>query len=140
MPIKIFLKTSGSRWGAVIRHDEREDETSGRYEGTQLATALYGATEVLNRLEESADVTVFSDIDYLIQGASYWLPNWIQNEWYKSCGEPVANRDEWESLAHAMDRHNVTWQYERRNNRYLRRALALARGHYSGDDVANDGD
>jgi ribonuclease HI len=54
-------------------------------------------------------VFLYSDADYLIDGAARWIKGWQRRNWRTRDGKPVANRAEWEALLEAAKPHHVTW-------------------------------
>lgn len=126
MKAEIFVKTSGTRWGVVILKDKEIEEKCGIYNGTQLAAVIFGVTQAFSQLTGATDITVFSDIDYLVQGASHWLPKWIRNDWHKANGDPIANKNEWQDLVAAIGPHNVNWKYDQHSEN-MHRAFTLAK-------------
>jgi ribonuclease HI len=40
-------------------------------------------------------LVVKSDSEYVVKGATEWLPKWKENGWKKSSGQPVANAELW---------------------------------------------
>ena len=97
-------------WGAVLRMDEHTRPLSGS-ETTTTANAMLvrGATEALRALTKPCNVTLYSDADYLIKGASTWVQGWQARGWQTKDGKPVANRAAWEALIEATRPHHVTW-------------------------------
>ncbi|NLE99881.1 MAG: ribonuclease HI [Anaerolineales bacterium] len=97
-------------WGAVVRQGSHARPLSG---ASKLATAnamlLHGAAEALRAVETPSRITVCSDADYLIKGASQWLYGWQARGWKTKDGKLVANRAEWEALLEAARPHQVTW-------------------------------
>jgi ribonuclease HI len=101
-------------WGAVLRKDETTRELSGRVENTSAnALLLVGATEGLRALTRPCSVTVHSDADYLLRGASQWTGTWISRGWRTKDGSPVANEAVWKELLQAAEPHEVHWQLAR---------------------------
>jgi ribonuclease HI len=70
---------------------------------------LRGAAESLGVLSAPSQVTVCSDAQYLIRGASAWVEAWRARGWQTAEGKPVANREQWEALLEAARPHQVTW-------------------------------
>ena len=70
---------------------------------------LRGAAEALGALSVPSQVTVCSDAQYLIMGASAWVEAWQARGWRTAEGKPVANREEWQALLEAARPHQVTW-------------------------------
>jgi len=97
-------------WGAVLRLDEHTRTLSGGEPATTAnAMLIRGATEALRALTNPCRVTLYSDADYLVKGASLWVKGWQARGWQTRDDKPVANRAEWESLLEAARPHHVTW-------------------------------
>ncbi|KAK0671882.1 putative ribonuclease H [Cercophora samala] len=56
-------------------------------------------------------VVVLTDLEYIVKGATEWLPRWVERRWRKSRaragrgmgGRKYANRDLWEELQHRIE-------------------------------------
>ncbi len=97
-------------WGAVLRMDERTRSLSGGEAATTSnAMLIRGATEALRALTRPCRVTLYSNADYLIKGASSWVTGWQARGWQTRDGKAVANRAAWEMLLEAVHPHTVTW-------------------------------
>ncbi|MBN1956031.1 MAG: ribonuclease HI [Anaerolineae bacterium] len=111
--VEICVKSSGhgaGGWGAVLRMGQHARALSGQAPAaTANAMLIRGATEALNALNRPCQVTVYSDAQYLIKGASSWLKNWQSRGWQTRDGKPIANREEWEALLAAARPHRVNW-------------------------------
>lgn len=99
-------------WGAVLRHQGRERELSG---GEALTTnnrmELMAAIMALEALNEACRVTLHTDSQYVRQGITEWMANWVRRNWKTAGGDPVKNRDLWERLHAANQRHTVEWRW-----------------------------
>jgi ribonuclease HI len=115
-------------WGAVLRKGETTRELSGRRTGTSAnALLLVGAAEGLRALTRPCTITVHSDADYLVRGASHWVTSWISRGWRTKDGSPVANESAWKELLQAAEPHEIRWQLTRPDeNPDLARAGELA--------------
>ena len=65
----------------------------------------------LEALTEPCQVALHTDSRYVQQGISEWLPNWIRRGWKTAGGDPVKNRDLWERLHLASQRHSIDWKW-----------------------------
>jgi len=102
--------TGAASWGAVLRVDEHTRTLSGSQPQTTVnAMLLRAAAEALRALKHPCRVTVYSDADYLVKGASQWVKGWQVRGWQTKDGKPVANRADWEALLEAAGPHHVTW-------------------------------
>jgi ribonuclease HI len=99
-----------SGWAAIMRRGSHTRALSGSDpDATSNAMLLGGAAEALRALRVPSRVTVCSDAQYLILGASAWVEAWQARGWHTREGKPVANREEWEALLEAARPHQVTW-------------------------------
>jgi ribonuclease HI len=134
-PITICVKASSngpsgrSGWGAILRRGSNTRALSGSDpQATPNAMLLYAAAEALGALTVPSRVTVCSDAQYLIRGASTWADAWQARGWQTAEGKPVANKGEWQALLEAARPHQVTWLLTRGEaaSPDLRRAAHLA--------------
>ncbi len=99
-------------WAALLRHKEREREIAG---GETLTTnnrmELMAAIVGLETLSEACTVTLVTDSQYVRQGITEWMPNWVRRHWKTAGGDPVKNRDLWERLHAATLRHTIDWRW-----------------------------
>jgi len=99
-------------WAVVLRHEGRERELSG---GEALTTnnrmELMAAIMALEALKSPCRIALHTDSQYVRQGITEWMPNWIRRQWKTSGGDPVKNRDLWERLHAATRRHHVAWHW-----------------------------
>ncbi|MCY7313987.1 MAG: ribonuclease HI [Pseudoxanthomonas sp.] len=99
-------------WAAMLRHEGRERELSG---GEALTTnnrmELMAAIMALEALKSPCRIGLHTDSQYVRQGITEWMPNWIRRQWKTSGGDPVKNRDLWERLHAATHRHHVAWHW-----------------------------
>ena len=131
--------STGSRgpggYGAVIMFwDGKEQEISGgEQDTTNLRMEITAACVALETIDEGHTVTVFSDASYLVNCMRRgWYEKWRENGWFNYRKEPVANRDLWERLLEATQRHQEVWW--RKVKGHSRRAGV----HKSGNDRADE--
>jgi ribonuclease HI len=109
--------STGSRgpggYGAVIFWKDRTGEISGgEHDTTNLRMEITAACVALETLDEGYTVTVYSDASYLVNCMRRgWYERWRENGWLNYRKQPVANRDLWERLLKATQRHQeVRWR------------------------------
>ena len=109
--------STGSRgpggYGVVISWKGKTEEISGgEQDTTNLRMELTAACVALESIEEGYTVSVYSDASYLINCMRRgWYKKWRENGWLNYHVEPVANRDLWERLLEATQRHQeVRWR------------------------------
>jgi ribonuclease HI len=96
----------------LLRYGARERELAG---GEALTTnnrmELMAAIMALETLTEPCVVMLQTDSQYVRQGITEWMPNWLRRHWKTAAGDPVKNRDLWERLHAATQRHRIEWRW-----------------------------
>jgi ribonuclease HI len=94
---------------------------------------MTAACVVLERIDEGHKVTVYSDSSYLVNCMRRgWYKKWRENGWLTRRKELVANRDLWERLLQATQRHQeVLWRKVRGHSK-------SGGSHKSGNDRADE--
>jgi ribonuclease HI len=130
--------STGSRgpggYGAVIFRDGKAEEISdGEHDTTNLRMEITAACAALETIDEGHTVTVYSDASYLVNCMRRgWYEKWRENGWLNHRKRPVANRDLWERLLRAMQRHReVRWRKVKGHSK-------KAGAHKSGNDRADE--
>jgi ribonuclease HI len=99
-------------WAALLRYRGRERELSG---GESMTTnnrmELMAAIMALEALNEPCEIVLHTDSQYVRQGITEWINNWARRGWKTAAGEPVKNRDLWERLHAAAQRHSIEWKW-----------------------------
>jgi ribonuclease HI len=99
-------------WGALLRWRGQERELAGgEPDTTNNRMELMAAIAALEALREPCDATLQTDSQYVRQGITTWMPNWVRRGWKTAGGEPVKNRDLWERLHAAAATHAVEWRW-----------------------------
>jgi ribonuclease HI len=129
--------STGSRgpggYGAVIYWEGKTEEISGgEQDTTNLRMEITAACVALKTIDEGHVMTVYSDSSYLVNCMRRgWYKKWRENGWLNYRDEPVANRDLWERLLEATQRHKeVRW-------RKVRGHFKTGGPHESGNDCAD---
>lgn len=131
--------STGSRgpggYGAVIIswNGKKQEISGGEQDTTNLRMEITAACVALETIDEGHTVTVHSDASYLINCMRRgWYKKWRENGWFNHRKEPVANRDLWERLLEATQRHQEVWW--RKVKGHSKRAGV----HKSGNDRADE--
>ncbi|MEP6633352.1 MAG: ribonuclease HI [Luteimonas sp.] len=99
-------------WAALLRYQGREREIAG---GEALTTnnrmELMAAIRALEALSKPCVVSLTTDSQYVRQGITEWMANWVRRGWKTAGGAPVKNQDLWERLHLAAQRHRVDWHW-----------------------------
>lgn len=104
-------------WAALLRYNGREKELSGgEVQTTNNRMELMAAIMALESLKEPCAVTLHIDSQYVRQGITEWMPNWVRRNWKTAGGEAVKNRDLWERLYLATQPHRIDWRWVKGHN------------------------
>jgi ribonuclease HI len=99
-------------WAALLRWRGQERELAGgEADTTNNRMELLAAISALEALREPCDATLHTDSQYVRQGITLWMPNWVRRGWKTAGGDPVKNRDLWERLGAAVAAHKVEWRW-----------------------------
>ena len=99
-------------WGVLLRYGEIEKRLYGfAAETTNNRMELTAAIEALKALKVPADVRLWTDSKYVLQGITEWLPNWKKRNWRTSANKPVKNADLWRELEAERTRHRIDWRW-----------------------------
>ena len=89
-----------------------KDLLSGRgNETTNNRMELAAVIIALEALNRGCNVTLYSDSQYVVRGITKWIKTWKQKGWRTSGKKAVENRDLWERLDRATERHSFSWTW-----------------------------
>ncbi|MFT4257911.1 MAG: ribonuclease HI [Pseudoxanthomonas sp.] len=104
-------------WAALLRYNGNEKEIAGgESRTTNNRMELLAAIMALESLKEPCAVTLHADSQYVRQGITEWMPNWVRRNWKTAGGDPVKNRDLWERLHAATQPHRIDWRWVKGHN------------------------
>ena len=118
-------------WGAILRYAGVEKELSGGdKQTTNNQMEIKAVIEALKILKEPCDITLTTDSQYVVQGMTKWLNDWIARGWKTSSKKPVANQELWTELADLAKKHHIHWSWVKGHAGHAEneRCDALARG------------
>ena len=119
-------------WGAVLEHQSRERELYGyEPETTNNRMELMAIIQALEALKRPCRVRAITDSQYVMKGVTEWMAGWKKRGWRTASRKPVANRDLWERLDAAIQRHDIEWQWVRGHTGQA--------GNERADELANRG-
>ena len=97
-------------WGALlIAGSKRKEIYGGDPDTTNNRMELLAAIEALNALKKPSAVTLHTDSTYVKDGLTKWIHGWKRNGWKTAAKKPVKNKDLWQALEAACDRHEIKW-------------------------------
>jgi len=119
-------------WGALLIFGDVEKKISGGEDSTtNNRMELMAAIRALNQLKRSCKVTLHTDSKYVRDGITKWLVGWKSRGWKTAAKKPVKNRDLWEELDAATQRHSIEWLWVKGH--------AGDPGNERADELANQG-
>ena len=99
-------------WGALLVSGEDEKELFGVQENTtNNQMELKAAIEALNALKAPSKVILHTDSTYVKDGLTKWIHGWKKNGWKTAAKKPVKNKEYWQALDAACQRHDITWKW-----------------------------
>lgn len=128
-------------YGAVLKYQGHVKELA---QGYQLTTnnrmEMLATIKALEILKEPCKVTVTTDSQYVRQGITGWVNNWVKNNWQTASKQPVKNVDLWKALYKQNKRHNIDWQWVKGHSGHPdnERCDDLARTAAEGSDLLSD--
>ena len=101
-------------WGVrLFSPDGRVRELGGQEAATtNNRMEMQAAISALQLLHGQAQVTIYTDSQYLINGITKWLPAWHRRGWLTTSQTPVKNSDLWQQLE-SLQHRGVRWQHVR---------------------------
>ncbi len=117
-------------WAAILRWNGHEKELSGgEPQTTNNRMEMMAAIAALEALKRPSAVALTTDSQYVMKGITEWMPGWKRRGWKTADKKDVKNRDLWERLDAALQRHSVRWHWIKGHSGHLEneRADELAR-------------
>ncbi|CAD0348018.1 ribonuclease HI [Xanthomonas hortorum] len=104
-------------WAALLRYNGREKELAGgEATSTNNRMELMAAIMALETLTEPCQIVLHTDSQYVRQGITEWMSGWVRRGWKTAGGDPVKNRELWERLHAATQRHSIDWRWVKGHN------------------------
>lgn len=99
-------------WGATIKIDHETFEIFGGEDNTtNNRMELIAAIKALEYLNESYEITLYTDSNYVKDGITKWIFNWKKNNWKTSSKKIVKNSDLWIQLDAIQEKRKVNWNW-----------------------------
>jgi ribonuclease HI len=100
-------------YGAIILDDGvlLKEFSGGSKKTTNNRMEMAAAIIALRSLPEEADVIVFSDSKYVVDGITKWIKGWQNNNWVTKSKSEVKNKDLWIKLLMASANKKVEWRW-----------------------------
>lgn len=101
-------------WGVILRYQGQEKELfGGEAETTNNRMELMAVIQGLEALSRPCQLVLTTDSQYVMKGITEWMENWQRRGWKTADRKPVKNKDLWQRLTAALERHQVEWQWVR---------------------------
>lgn len=123
-------------WGALLRFEDTEKELFGGEENTtNNRMELMAVIESLNSLTRRCTIRVTTDSNYVKDGISSWIHNWKKRNWMTAAKKPVKNKDLWQELDKAVNKHDVEWAWVKGHSGHRENEIADALANRGIDEM-----
>lgn len=119
---------------------ERE-YSAGYKKTTNNRMELMAAVVGLEALTRPCEVDLYSDSQYLVNAFNqHWIEGWIKKGWKRGRNEPVKNKELWQRLLSAKEKHQVSfhWVKGHAGDEMNERCDQLATSAADGRDLLED--
>ncbi|QPJ64925.1 MAG: ribonuclease HI [Candidatus Nitrohelix vancouverensis] len=101
-------------YGCILRYEGRSKELKGNSrQTTNNIMEMMAAIVALQELKEPCKVSLTTDSQYLVKGATEWLAGWKRKGWKTASRQPIKNKELWEEVSRLIDMHEITWLWTR---------------------------
>ena len=69
------------------------------------------AIMALRTLNQPCEVALWTDSQYVRQGITQWIHNWLKRDWKTAARQPVKNASLWKTLHAETQRHKIEWHW-----------------------------
>ncbi|KJH71107.1 ribonuclease HI [Aliterella atlantica] len=129
-------------WAVVVYYTDNcvHEFGGGEKQTTNNRMEMQAAIAALNFLvnaQQKELVTLYTDSEYLINGATKWVKSWKKRGWKTAQNKPVLNQDLWEALD-SVNSKQIAWQHVRGHagNVGNERCDAIARAFANGKTLS----
>lgn len=104
-------------WAFVLTAGDVQIKKSGG--DKQTTNNRMELTAVINALKDvkaspqwsSDSIRLFTDSQYVKNGITSWINNWVKNGWKTAAKQPVKNKEYWVELKALTDSLNIEWKW-----------------------------
>lgn len=116
-------------WGVFLRYGSHEKKLfGGEPDTTNNRMELMAAIQALEALKRPSQVRLVTDSEYLRQGITTWIHQWLKTNWRRG---RVKNQDLWQKLYKLTQIHQVQWEWVKGHAGHRENEIA--------DALANEG-
>jgi len=100
-------------WAAIILDsNSKQSSISGNENNTtNNRMELLAPINALREINDSSEITIYTDSQYVKLGITEWINKWINNNWQTSKKEDVKNKDLWIELYNLDKSLDVKWNW-----------------------------
>ncbi|MGX5913706.1 ribonuclease HI [Aliidiomarina sp. Khilg15.8] len=99
-------------YGAILRYGKHEKELAAGFRlTTNNRMELMATVVALNTLKNSCEIDLYTDSEYVRQGITKWIDGWKKKGWRTASRQAVKNKDLWQQLDTAIQRHTIRWHW-----------------------------
>lgn len=100
-------------WGTIIVSPEKSEKilSGGEVHSTNNRMELMAVIEGLRAIPEESRALVVTDSQYVKNGITQWIKNWVRNGWMTASKKPVKNQELWQVLLDLSNKRSVKWQW-----------------------------
>ncbi|SHL94543.1 ribonuclease HI [Vreelandella subglaciescola] len=99
-------------WGVVLQSGDHEKTLYGfEAHTTNNRMELMAAISALRTLNTPCEIALWTDSQYVRQGITQWIHNWLKRGWKTAAKQPVKNAELWQALHAETQRHRVEWHW-----------------------------
>ena len=104
-------------WAYILLEPGRETQNAGFVSNTtnnrMELQAVIGALEAVGKRSNlpAVEIELFTDSQYVKNGISDWIHNWIRNGWKTRSKQPVKNQDLWRQLLDLSSKMSIHWRW-----------------------------
>lgn len=97
-------------YACIVKEGKKEFIISGgEPHTTNNRMELLSVIRGLERFSEPRKIVIYTDSEYVLKGATEWLPRWKSKGFKTSSGEIVKNKDLWIELDRLLNFHRVSF-------------------------------
>ena len=99
-------------WAAILTLGANSKELcGGEPETTNNRMELTAAIMALEALTKPSAIDLKTDSKYVMDGITSWIKGWKKRGWRTAGNDPVKNKDLWQRLDAAVERHRIAWHW-----------------------------
>ena len=101
-------------WAAIILYEKsglKTQKVGSNISTTNNRMEITAIIEALKTIPKNANIEVFTDSKYVINGIENWIHGWKRNNWVNSNNKKVKNKDLWLILDDLCSFYKIKWNW-----------------------------